>query len=208
MGPMRDIPTPTIQNICVYCGSGPGLNPAFAEAARALGRVLASSRIGLVYGGGSLGLMGEVARSTLAHGGHVTGIIPGFLSERERMLLEAQELIVVDDMHQRKQLMFAKSDAFVALPGGLGTLEEFVEQLTWTQLGRHTKPIVLVNIDGFWEPLLALLRHMRAEAFIRADMAVRFITADCPEAVLPAILAAVAATPPREEAAAQVSEKF
>ncbi len=128
----------TIQNICVYCGSGPGLNPAYAAAARDFGRILAERRIGLVYGGGSLGLMGEIAHSVLRHGGYVTGIIPGFLSEREHMLVEAQELIVVDDMHQRKQLMFAKSDAFVALPGGLGTLEEFVEQLTWSQLGRHS----------------------------------------------------------------------
>ena len=132
-----------LQNICVYCGSGPGRNPAYAEAARELGQRLAAARIGLVYGGGSLGLMGEVARSVLDHGGHVTGIIPGFLSEREHMLVEAQELIVVDDMHQRKQLMFVRSDAFVALPGGLGTLEEFVEQLTWSQLGRHRRPIVL-----------------------------------------------------------------
>ena len=106
--------------------------------------------------------MGELARSVLAHGGRVTGIIPAFLSEKERMLRDADELIVVEDMHQRKKLMFDKSDAFVALPGGIGTLEELVEQLTWAQLGRHTKPIVLVNIDGFWAPLLALLRHMSA----------------------------------------------
>src|SRR6266498_256172 len=104
MKPMNDVPLASgIQNICVYCGSGEGRNPAFAEAARAFGRILAESRIGLVYGGGSLGLMGETAHSALRHGGHVTGIIPGFLSEREHMLIEAQELIVVDDMHQRKQ---------------------------------------------------------------------------------------------------------
>ena len=144
--------------------------PAYVEAARAFGRILAKSRIGLVYGGGSLGLMGEIARSVLNHGGHVTGIIPGFLSEREHMLIEAQELIVVDDMHQRKQLMFVKSDAFVALPGGLGTLEEFVEQLTWSQLGRHAKPIVLVNIEGFWDPLLALFDRMGGEGFIRPGL--------------------------------------
>ena len=94
--------------------------------------------------------MGEIARSVLEHGGRVTGIIPGFLSERERMLREVDELIVVEDMHQRKKLMFDKSDAFVALPGGIGTLEELVEQLTWAQLGRHTKPIVLVDVEGFW----------------------------------------------------------
>ena len=122
---------------------------------------MAKERIGLVYGGGGLGLMGELARSVLAHGGRVTGIIPAFLSKKERMLRDVDELIVVDDMHQRKKLMFDKSDAFVALPGGIGTLEELVEQLTWAQLGRHTKPIVLVNIDGFWAPFLALLRHMQ-----------------------------------------------
>ncbi len=159
-----------LQNICVYCGSGSGRNPAYAEAARELGQSLAAARIGLVYGGGSLGLMGEVARSVLDHGGHVTGIIPGFLSEREHMLVEAQELIVVDDMHQRKQLMFVKSDAFVALPGGLGTLEEFVEQLTWSQLGRHRRPIVLANIEGFWNPLLAQFESMMAEGFIRPGL--------------------------------------
>src|SRR5215470_7244947 len=178
-----------IRNVCVYCGSNVGSNPAYAAAAQTLGAAMAKERIGLVYGGGGLGLMGELARTVLAHGGRVTGIIPAFLSRKERMLRDADELIVVDDMHQRKKLMFDKSDAFVALPGGIGTLEELVEQLTWAQLGRHTKPIVLLNIQGFWEPLLALLRHMRDEAFIRPDMAVRFITVDRAEDVLPAIIA-------------------
>ena len=196
-----------IRNICVYCGSNIGTNPAYAASARQLGQSMANERIGLVYGGGGLGLMGELARAVLAHGGRVTGIIPAFLSVKERMLRDVTELVVVDDMHQRKKLMFDKSDAFVALPGGIGTLEELVEQLTWAQLGRHTKPIVLVNIDGFWEPLLSLLRHMSEEAFIRRDMDVRFITVDRAEAVVPAILAA--ATAPRDEAAAEaVSEKF
>ena len=169
---------------------------------------MANAGIGLVYGGGGLGLMGELARSVLAHGGRVTGIIPAFLSKKERMLRDVTELIVVDDMHQRKKLMFDKSDAFVALPGGIGTLEELVEQLTWAQLGRHTKPIVLVNIDSFWEPLLALLRHMSEEAFIRPDMDVRFATVERAEDVVATILAA-AAQPRREpEAAAELSEKF
>ena len=195
-----------IRNICVYCGSNAGTNPAYALAARQLGTAMASCGIGLVYGGGGLGLMGELARTVLAHGGRVTGIIPAFLSERERMLRDASELIVVDDMHQRKKLMFDRADAFVALPGGIGTLEELVEQLTWAQLGRHTKPIVLVNIDGFWAPFLQLLRHMHAEAFIRPEMDVRFATVDAAEQVVPAILAA--AKPPREEAATAVSNKF
>jgi uncharacterized protein (TIGR00730 family) len=209
MKPMNDVPLASgIQNICVYCGSGSGRNPAFAEAARAFGRILAESRIGLVYGGGSLGLMGETAHSALRHGGHVTGIIPGFLSEREHMLIEAQELIVVDDMHQRKQLMFAKSDAFVALPGGLGTLEEFVEQLTWSQLGRHSRPIVLVNIERFWDPLLVLFGEMSAEGFIRPGLELNMLVVDSVEDVIPAIDKALQSYPADAQAAAGVSAKF
>ena len=201
---------PTLQNICVYCGSGAGENPAYAKAARDFGRVLAAARIGLVYGGGSLGLMGEVARSVLAQGGHVTGIIPGFLSEREHMLMDAQELIVVDDMHQRKQLMFVKSDAFVALPGGLGTLEEFVEQLTWSQLGRHAKPIVLANIQGFWDPLLALFERMGTELFIRPGLELNLLVVDRVEHIIPAIGKALERRPEVAEAQveAEVSAKF
>ncbi len=207
--PMNDtLITASLQNICVYCGSGPGKAPAYVEAARAFGRILANSRIGLVYGGGSLGLMGEIAHSVLRHGGHVTGIIPGFLSERERMLTEAQELIVVDDMHQRKQLMFAKSDAFVALPGGLGTLEEFVEQLTWSQLGRHAKPIVLANIEEFWNPLLVLFQRMTAEGFIRAGLELNALVVDRVEKIIPAIEQALAPYPAASEAEAEVSAKF
>jgi uncharacterized protein (TIGR00730 family) len=196
-----------IRNICVYCGSNIGANPAYAEAARSLGQSMAKSGIGLVYGGGGLGLMGELARAVLDHGGRVTGIIPAFLSRKERMLREVTELVVVDDMHQRKRLMFDKSDAFVALPGGIGTLEELVEQLTWAQLGRHTKPIVLVDIDAFWAPFLALLRHMGEEGFIRPDMDVRFLTVERIADVLPTIHAA-AAPPPKEPAAEAISEKF
>jgi uncharacterized protein (TIGR00730 family) len=181
----------TIQNICVYCGSGSGRNPAYAEAARTFGRLLAENHIGLVYGGGSLGLMGEIAHSVLRHGGYVTGIIPGFLSEREHMLTEAQELIVVEDMHQRKHLMFTKSDAFVALPGGLGTLEEFVEQLTWSQLGRHTRPIVLANIGGFWDPLLALFESMKAEGFIRKGLDLHLQIVPRIDDIIPAIARAL-----------------
>jgi len=195
-----------IRNICVYCGSNTGIDPAYAEAARTLGRLTAQAGIGLVYGGGGLGLMGELARTVLAHGGHVTGIIPSFLSKKERMLREAHEMIVVEDMHQRKKLMFDKSDAFVALPGGIGTLEELVEQLTWAQLGRHTKPIVLVNIEGFWAPFLELLHHMRREDFIRQAMDVRYVTVDRAEDVLGAIVGA--AEPPRPQTEATVVEKF
>jgi uncharacterized protein (TIGR00730 family) len=179
-----------IRNICVYCGSGPGLNPAYVTAAQALGKSLAAADIGLVYGGGSLGLMGEVAKSTLAHGGRVTGIIPAFLSKKEQMLKDASELIVTDNMHERKMLMFERSDAFVALPGGIGTLEELVEQLTWSQLGRHAKPIIVANIDGFWAPFLALLGHMKSEAFIRPGLELGFVVVDRAEQIVPAALSA------------------
>jgi len=208
---MNDVPlAPGIRNICVYCGSGSGRNPAFAKAARDFGRILAENRIGLVYGGGSLGLMGEIAHATLRHGGHVTGIIPGFLSEREHMLIEAQELIVVDDMHQRKHLMFVKSDAFVALPGGIGTLEEFVEQLTWSQLGRHAKPIVLANIEGFWDPLLALFDKMSGELFVRPGLELNMLVVDRVDEIISAIDKALQVYPAAADAQAEeeVSAKF
>jgi uncharacterized protein (TIGR00730 family) len=175
----------TIRNICVYCGSGPGTDPRFAKAAHAFGAILAENDIGLVYGGGSVGLMGAVAAATLARGGRVTGIIPEFLSNRERPFADAQELIVTRDMHERKRIMFERSDAFVALPGGVGTLEELVEQLTWAQLGRHKKPILAANIGGFWDPLCALLDHMRSLAFIRSGLSVSLLVADSVEDILP-----------------------
>jgi uncharacterized protein (TIGR00730 family) len=181
-----------IKTVCVYCGSGPGTNPHFVEAAIAFGKALAEGGIRLVYGGGSIGLMGAVATSVLDHGGTVTGIRPGFLTARENALKRVQELIVTPDMHERKRLMFEHSDAFVALPGGIGTLEELVEQLTWQQLGRHTKPVLLANIDGFWEPLLALLAHMRATQFIRASLAVDILKAERVEDILPRLQAAAA----------------
>lgn len=176
-----------LKNICVYCGSGSGLNPAYAKAARDFGRILAEAGIGLVYGGGSLGLMGEVSRSMMKNGGKVTGIIPAFLSEREQMMLDAEELVIVDNMHQRKHLMFMKSEAFVALPGGLGTLEEFVEQLTWAQLEQHQKPVVLANIEGFWDPLLSLFSRMKQENFIRSGLELRLELVSDVEEILPAI---------------------
>lgn len=184
-----------ITTVCVYCGSGPGTNPRFVEAAIAFGKTLAEDGIRLVYGGGSVGLMGAVAGSVLDHGGMVTGIIPEFLTGRENALKRVQELIVTPDMHERKRLMFEHSDAFVALPGGVGTLEELVEQLTWQQLGRHTKPILLANIDGFWEPLLALLAHMRETEFIRPTLAVDILKAERIEDILPRLRAAAARAP-------------
>jgi len=179
-----------VRSVCVYCGSGKGSKPAYAVAARKFGKALAASGIRLVYGGGSLGLMGEVAKAALGAGGKVTGIIPEFLGAKEKMLEDVDELIVVEDMHVRKKLMFERSDAFVALPGGIGTLEELVEQLTWSQLGRHTKPIVVANIEGFWNPFLELLAHMKKDTFIRPGLDVRFAVVDTAEKILPAVLAA------------------
>jgi uncharacterized protein (TIGR00730 family) len=183
-----------IKTVCVYCGSGPGTNPLFVQAAIGFGKSLADNGIRLVYGGGSLGLMGAVAKSVLDHGGMVTGIIPDFLTVRENALDRVQEMIVTPDMHERKRLMFERSDAFVALPGGIGTLEELVEQLTWQQLGRHSKPVLLANIDGFWEPLLALLSHMRATQFIRPTLSVDILKAERVEDILPRLRAAAALT--------------
>jgi uncharacterized protein (TIGR00730 family) len=184
-----------IKTVCVYCGSGPGTNPRFVEAATALGKTLAENAVSLVYGGGSVGLMGAVAKSVRDHGGAVIGIIPEFLVSRENAVARGQELIVTPDMHERKRLMFERSDAFIALPGGVGTLEELVEQLTWQQLGRHSKPVLLANIDGFWEPLLALLAHMRATEFIRPALAVEILKAERVEDILPRLRAAAAGVP-------------
>ena len=184
-----------IRRICVYCGSGPGRDPAFAAAARKLGQAMAKNGIGLVYGGGSVGLMGELANAVLDSGGEVTGIIPEFLANREHMMLRGN-IVRTRDMHERKQLMFDHADAFVALPGGVGTLEELVEQMTWVQLGRHQKPVLLANIKAFWEPLRALLAHMEELDFIRPGLRVDYLVADRIEDVLPMLM----------EAAAQIAE--
>ncbi|MBX9775924.1 MAG: TIGR00730 family Rossman fold protein [Xanthobacteraceae bacterium] len=180
----------TLKAICVYCGSGPGNNPKFVESARAFGAILASNNIRLVYGGGSIGLMGAIADSVVDHGGQVTGIIPDFLKAREMMFKRAQEMVVTRDMHERKRLMFERADAFVALPGGVGTLEELVEQMTWAQLGRHKKPILMANIDNFWDPLCALLDHMRDMQFIRDGLTVAPLVVNTIEEIVPALQAA------------------
>jgi uncharacterized protein (TIGR00730 family) len=179
-----------IRNVCVYCGSGNGNDARFGDAAEELGRALAAASVGLVYGGGGEGLMGRLARSTLAAGGYVTGIIPNFLVRKEHALTAAQEMVVVDTMHERKQAMFDRADAFVALPGGAGTLEELVEQLTWAQLNRHVKPILLADIGGFWRPLLSLFAHMRLKGFIREGFDLRYLVAERIEDVLPMLRAA------------------
>ena len=165
----------TIKSICVYCASGPGNNPAFMEAATQLGRILAHNGIRLVYGGGSVGLMGALAEAVLDHGGTVTGVIPDFLVNRER------------------------ADAFVALPGGVGTLEELVEQLTWAQLGRHKKPILILNSAGFWDPLCTLIEQMEELDFIRAGMTVNLLVAERVEEILPKLFEAARAVSEAEK---------
>ena len=184
-----------IRRICVYCGSSPGTSPAFVQAARDFGKTLAENGIGLVYGGGSVGIMGEVSKTVLKHGGEVHGIIPEFLVAREHAERNAQDLIVTRDMHERKSKMFEMADAFVALPGGVGTLEELVEQLTWAQLGRHKKPVLVANIEGFWEPLCALFDHMRALQFIKSELSFELLVADKVSDILPMLTKAIEAVP-------------
>lgn len=186
-----------LRSICVYCGSSDGTDPGMRAAAEALGRAMGEAGIALVYGGGDHGLMGAVARAVLAAGGSVTGIIPDFLRGKERMIdgddgdERRLEMIVVEDMHTRKRMMFEQADAFVALPGGIGTLEELVEQMTWVQLDRHSKPVVIADVAGFWAPLLELIEHMRRQGFIRAASDVRYQVAGTVEEIIPAIRAAM-----------------
>ncbi len=178
--------------LCVYCGSSPGVDPGFATAARALGQAMADAGIGLVYGGGGTGLMGEIARSVLAHGGHVTGIIPDFLVSKERMLDGVNELIVTRNMHERKMAMFERATGFVAMPGGIGTLEELAEILTWAQLQQHARPVLLLNVAGFWSPLLTLISDMRTKGFIRPAFEVKLDVVENPTDVIDAYRARLA----------------
>lgn len=178
--------TPPAHRLCVYCGSSTGNRPEFAAAARALGMAMAAQGIGLVYGGGGVGLMGEVARAVLTAGGHVTGIIPDFLVSKERMLDGVNELIVTHTMHERKMAMFERSTGFVALPGGIGTLEELSEIMTWAQLQQHARPVIVVNTSGYWSSLIALLDEMKRDGFIRPGFEVKLDVVAEAEEVVPA----------------------
>ena len=186
----------TIRSVCVYCGSSPGRDDAYLDAGHRLGRAIARAGLRLVYGGGTKGIMGAVADGTLKAGGTVMGIIPRFLLTKEATeaaLQRLNELVVTDNMHQRKHRMFEESDAFVALPGGIGTVEEIIEIMTWAQLGHHRKPIVFANVRGFWDPMLALIDHMAAEGFIHTAHRVKPLVVDEPEAVVAAVMAAASA---------------
>ena len=180
-----------IRSICVYCGSSPGRDPLYVEAAHTLGKAMAEAGLRLVYGGGGKGIMGAVASSISAAGGTVIGVIPRFLITKEATeaaLARLDELVVTEDMHTRKHRMFEESDAFVALPGGIGTLEEIVEMMTWAQLGRHDKPIVLANIGGFWSPMMKLLDHMKGEGFLHTAQKIAPLVIDDAAEIVPTLL--------------------
>ena len=201
----------TIRSICVYCGSSPGNGDLYLKAGHTLGRAIAQTGLQLVYGGGGKGIMGAVADGALRSGGKVTGIIPRFLMAKEATqaaLQRLDEFIVTENMHERKHMMFEKSDAFVALPGGIGTVEEIIEIMTWAQLGHHRKPIVFANIGGFWNPMLALLDHMRAEGFIHTSHLVNPLVVDAAEAVVPAIMVAASSDSAPTEGVQSVIDKM
>lgn len=179
----------SLSSICVYCGSGHGEHPDYGAAAKALGTEIGQRGLRLIYGGGSIGLMGVVAQAAIESGAEVTGVIPEFLVRKERMLESVQDLRVTQDMHERKRVMFEESDAFVALPGGIGTLEEVIEMMTWSQLGRHNKPVLLANVAGFWDPLLVLLDHMKEQHFLRPGLMAHYLVVDRIEEVMPALSA-------------------
>lgn len=178
---------PTIERVCVYCASSPGHDPAIQAATRALGRLLAAEGLGLVYGGGRAGLMGLVADTVLEAGGTVVGVIPKRLFPREIPHRGLTELVEVESMHARKTTMFERSDAFVALPGGFGTLEELFEVTTWAQLGIHQKPIGLLNVGGYYDSLLAFLDRAVSEGLLRPDNRALLVDRDEPAALLQAL---------------------
>lgn len=175
-----------IRTICVFCGSAPGRSGRFIDEAKAFGTLLGKEKIHLVFGGGGVGLMGTVARAARDSGSEVTGIIPRFLVNRERPeAAHSTNTIVTEDMHERKHKMFEMADAFVALPGGIGTLEELIEQLTWIQLGQHQKPLLILNTEGFWNPLLKLLENFRDMGFVGQHAIDNLLVADKVEDILP-----------------------
>jgi len=180
-----------ISAICVFCGSRMGSDPAYENAARGLGRMMAERGIRLVYGGGHVGLMGVLADAVLDAGGEVTGVIPDFLRRREVGRGDLTEMIVTDSMHSRKHRMFEEADAFVTLPGGLGTLDETIEVATWKQLGLHAKPIVILDAAGYWGALSALLASVVKGGFAYGDVQALWSVVETPEQVFDAIAAAV-----------------
>ncbi len=187
---------PKLTSLCVFCGANTGSRAVYRDSATALGRALAANRTELVYGGGRVGMMGAVADGVLAGGGKVTGVIPGFLVDKELAHPGATDMIVVPDMHTRKREMFERSDAFCVMPGGVGTLEEMFEVVTWRQLHRHNKPIVLLNIDGYWSHLASLMDRIAEEGFMHHGHSALITVIDRPEEVIGTIEAELAAPKP------------
>jgi uncharacterized protein (TIGR00730 family) len=184
--------TQTLRSVCVFCGARPGTDPAYAAAARSVGEVIARNGWRLVYGAGDVGLMGEVARAAMANSARTMGVIPVHLMGREQGKRDLGQLVITEDMHERKKVMFMNSDAIVVLPGGAGSLDEFFEVLTWRQIGLHAKPIFLLDTNSYWQPLLALLDHVIAQGFAEATMKTYFTAlpdVDVLEAQLAATLA-------------------
>jgi uncharacterized protein (TIGR00730 family) len=179
-----------MKSIAVYCGASSGANPLYADAARALGQVLVEHNIGLVYGGGNVGLMGVIADEVLRLGGDVTGVIPHALVQREVGHTGLTRIFVVKDMHERKAMMAELSDGFIAMPGGMGTLEELFEMLTWSQLGIHAKPVGVMNVNGFFDGLVGFIGHLHAEGFVRAEHAGLMMVEATPEAIVRRLQAA------------------
>ena len=176
--------TTPFRSVCVYCGASPGHDPQYAEAARALGREMAQQKLALVYGGGHVGLMGIIADAVLEAGGEVTGVIPKALMDTEIGHNRLTRLLVVKDMHERKALMAEHANGFIAMPGGIGTLEELFEAMTWAQLGFHEKPVGLLNVNGFYDPLIAFLSQLEQEGFLRAEHRHLLINENEPSALL------------------------
>jgi uncharacterized protein (TIGR00730 family) len=175
-----------LESVCVYCASSNAADPRYIAAAEAFGAILAREGVRLVYGGGGVGLMGASARAAQTAGGKVLGVIPHFLTSHERPL-KTVETVIVNSMHERKMMMFEESDAFGILPGGIGTLEEVIELLSWRRLGLHAKPIAFLNLDGFWDPLFALFEHIHAQQLIPPEFRDCWTSVDRVEALLPAL---------------------
>jgi uncharacterized protein (TIGR00730 family) len=187
----RDTSESLLRRLCVFCGSSIGKRDAFQQAARELGRLLAAHGIELIYGGGNCGLMGALADEVLKNGGRVTGVIPKGLMGKELAHLQLTKLHVVADMHERKALMSSLADGFIALPGGFGTLEELFEVITWGQLGLQQKPIGLVNVEGFFDPVLELIDHAIGEGFVRPEQRQLLVSSASPKELLQIISAGI-----------------
>lgn len=191
---------PQLKAVCVFCGSRDGANPNFLAASETLGKQCADQDIRVVYGGASIGMMGAVARATMDAGGKVTGIVPKFLTEMEPQLDDLTEVILTSTMHERKIKMYERSDAFVIMPGGIGTLDETMEILTWRQLEVHAKPVIIANIDNYWAPFLSLLDHVIAEGYAGENIRDLYRTVSSVDEILPAIEEDLAALPPQNQA--------